>query len=159
MEYPFTQRQFRDALGSFTTGVTVITTMSPAGPLGITANSFASVSLDPPLILWSPARRSARFPAFEAATRFAVHVLSAEQKELSMGFASDGLAVFADIDFTKGAGDVPLLEGCAARLECTQSAAHDGGDHLIIVGRVERCDTWDRAPLVFHKGQYAALAE
>ncbi len=158
MEQQFDSRAFRDALGCFATGVTVITTMSEAGPLGITANSFASVSLDPPLVLWSPARKSARFPAFEAATHFTVHILAHDQKEMSNAFAGQGLEPFKDFDFTEGLGRAPLLDGCAARFQCTHSAGHDGGDHLIVVGQVEICETWDRAPLVYYKGGYAGLS-
>lgn len=158
MEQQFNERAFRDALGSFATGVTVITTMSKEGPLGITANSFASVSLDPPLVLWSPARKSARFPAFEAATHFTVHILASDQQELSNSFAGQGLEPFNRFPHTEGLGRAPLLEGCAARLQCTHSAGHDGGDHLIVVGQVEVCETWDRAPLVYYKGGYADLS-
>jgi len=147
----------RGALGCYATGVTVVTTMTPDGPLGMTANSFASVSLDPPLVLWSPARKSARFPAFEAASHFAVHVLGEHQKNLSAAFAKTGFEPFDDLTFETGVGDVPLLEGCAARFECIQSAGHDGGDHLIVVGEVLRFQSSDRSPLLYHRGDYAAI--
>ncbi len=147
----------RGALGCYATGVTVVTTMTPDGPLGMTANSFASVSLDPPLVLWSPARKSARFPAFEAASHFAVHVLGEHQKELSDAFAQTGFEPFEKLHFETGEGDVPLLEGCAARFECIQSAGHDGGDHLIVVGEVLRFQSSDRSPLLYHRGNYASI--
>lgn len=150
--------ELRGALGCYATGVTVVTTMTPEGPLGMTANSFASVSLDPPLVLWSPARKSARFPAFEAASHFAVHVLAEDQEPLSAAFAKTGLEAFKGVSFEKGLGDVPLLGGCAARFECVQSAGHDGGDHLILVGEVKRFQGSDRAPLVYHRGAYAKLS-
>ena len=152
----FGQRELRDALGRFATGVTVVTTMTDEGPLGITANSFASVSLDPPLVLWSPARKSRRFSAFEAAPYFAVHVLGAAQRPLAEAFAtaSDG---FAGLAFTPGLGGAPLLDGCAARFECRHSAGHDGGDHLIVVGEVLRIVQADVEPLVFHQGRYGVL--
>ena len=152
----FDQRALRDALGRFATGVTVVTTMTADGPLGITANSFASVSLDPPLVLWSPARKSRRFPAFESAPFFAVHVLSAGQRGLAEAFsaASDG---FAGLAYEHGFGDAPLLAGCTARFECRHSAGHDGGDHLIVVGEVLRIATADVDPLVFHRGRYGTL--
>jgi flavin reductase (DIM6/NTAB) family NADH-FMN oxidoreductase RutF len=153
----FSDRELRAALGRFATGVTVVTTMTPRGPLGITANSFASVSLDPPLILWSPARKSRRFPAFEAASHFAVHVLSAGQRRLAEAFAAPG-DPFRDLAFAPGIGDAPLLEGCTARFECRHEAGYDGGDHLIVVGEVLRLAQADLPPLIYHRGRYVGLA-
>jgi flavin reductase (DIM6/NTAB) family NADH-FMN oxidoreductase RutF len=153
----FNERELRDALGQFATGVTVVTTMTPEGPLGITANSFSSVSLDPPLILWSPARKSRRFPAFEAAEYFAVHVLSAGQQALAAHFAGSGEG-FEAIDYTRGLGDAPLIDGCMARFECRHAAGHDGGDHLIVVGEVLRLMRDDLPPLIYHRGGYRSLS-
>jgi flavin reductase (DIM6/NTAB) family NADH-FMN oxidoreductase RutF len=130
--------------------------MTPQGPLGITANSFASVSLRPPLVLWSPARKSRRFPAFEAATHFAVHVLSAGQRVLAERFAAPGDA-FAGLGFEPGEGGVPLLAGCAARFECRHEAGYDGGDHLIVVGEVLRLVQADLPALIFYRGRYRGL--
>jgi flavin reductase (DIM6/NTAB) family NADH-FMN oxidoreductase RutF len=152
----FGERELRDALGRFATGVTVVTTMTPQGPLGITANSFASVSLRPPLVLWSPARKSKRFPAFEAASHFAVHVLSAGQRALAERFAAPGDA-FAGLAFEPGEGAVPLIAGCAARFECRHAAGYDGGDHLIVVGEVLRLERADLPPLIFYRGRYGSL--
>ena len=152
----FSERDLRDALGRFATGVTVVTTMTPRGPLGITANSFSSVSLHPPLILWSPARKSRRFPAFEAASFFAIHVLSAGQQGLAERFALPGDG-FADVGYETGFGDTPLLAGCSARFECRHAAGHDGGDHLIVVGEVLRVSQTDLKPLLFHRGHYTSL--
>jgi flavin reductase (DIM6/NTAB) family NADH-FMN oxidoreductase RutF len=154
----FDERQLRDALGRFVTGVTVVTTMTARGPLGITANSFSSVSLDPPLVLWAPARRSSRFPAFEAASHFAVHVLSADQRDLAEGFSRPGQGWPAGLAFTRGVADAPLLCGCAARFECRHDAAHEGGDHLIVVGEVLRLTEADLPPLVYHRGRFVSLA-
>lgn len=150
----FSQRDLRDALGRFATGVTVVTT---AGPLGITANSFASLSLDPPLVLWSPSRGSSRFAAFEAATHFAVHILAGDQRALAQHFARHGSG-FDRFGVTEGMGGAPLLAGCAARFECRHAARFDGGDHLICVGEVLRLTHDDRAPLVYHNGVYRDLA-
>lgn len=147
----------RDALGRFATGVTVVTTMTAEGPLGITANSFASVSLTPPLVLWSPARKSSRFPAFEAASHFAVHVLGANQRALAEHFAE--ASDFAQVDFAQGPGDVPMIEGCVARFACFHEVAYDGGDHLIVVGRVLAMETNDQPPLLYYRGAYGGLAE
>lgn len=144
-------RAFRDALGQFATGVTVVTTQTERGPLGITANSFASVSLDPPLVLWSPARASKRFAAFEAASHYAIHILSDAQVHICERFTRDGLD-FSGIDWSPSESGVPLLAGVLARFECTRHAAHDGGDHLIIVGNVQRVAKTDGAPLVFAQG-------
>ncbi len=153
----FSKRDLRDALGRFATGVTVVTTMTAQGPLGITANSFASVSLAPPLVLWSPARHSRRFPAFESASHFAVHVLSVDQRPLAEAFARPGDG-WPGPEHAQGIGDVPLLGGCTARFECRHESAHDGGDHLIVVGEVLRLTEADLPPLVFHRGRYYGLA-
>ncbi|MSU91151.1 flavin reductase [Rhodobacteraceae bacterium 2CG4] len=150
------ERALRDALGRYATGVTVVTTQTARGPLGITANSFAAVSLDPPLVLWSPARRSRRFPAFEAASHFAIHVLTEEQRWLAERFARSG-GDFAGIETTPGLGGAPLIAGCAARLECQHAAQHEGGDHLILVGEVRRFAQGSGAPLIFFGGDYRRL--
>jgi len=149
-------RELRDALGMFATGVTVITTMTDDGPLGITANSFASLSLDPPLVLWSPARKSSRFPAFDAAKHFAVHVISEEQQTLSDAFARRG-DQFDGFDWQEGIGKSPLFPDCAARFECVKAAGYDGGDHKIMVGEVLRFTSEDRRPLVYHSGKYQTI--
>ncbi len=154
---PGNQRDFREALGRFVTGVTVITTASEIGPLGITANSFASVSLDPPLVLWSPARHSRRFRAFAEAPHFAVHVMGAEQARISDRFARNGTA-FDGCDWRESPRGVPLIEGCLARFECDAVATHEGGDHRIVVGRVRHAEWRDGAPLVFSQGQIGGFA-
>ncbi len=149
-------RAFRDALGRFGTGVTVVTCATPSGPLGITANSFASVSLEPPLVLWSPAKSSQRYPFFMAAERFAIHVMGADQFDCCHAFARDG-AAFDRYDWHTGDGGVPLIDGCLSRFECQTSATHDGGDHSIIVARVTRVTTQDGDPLLFFAGQYGSF--
>lgn len=144
-------------MGSFATGVTIVTTMTDRGPLGMTVNSFASVSLDPPLVLWSPARKSARFPAFEAASHFAVHILSHDQRELADVFSKSGIEAFDDLEYTLGIGDAPLLKGCTTRFECSHAAGYDGGDHLIVVGEVLRISACDKASLLFYRGKFTGL--
>lgn len=153
----FSQRELRDAMGCFATGVTVVTTMTDLGPLGMTVSSFASVSLDPPLVLWSPARKSARFSAFEAASHFAVHILAEDQRPLAETFAKSGIEAFDDLEYSLGLGDAPLLNGCSARFECSHSAGHDGGDHLIVVGEVLRILTCDRPSLLFYRGAFSGI--
>ncbi len=150
---PGDPKPFRNALGSFATGVTIVTCATENGPLGITANSFASVSLDPPLVLWSPARASRRFAAFEAAEHFAIHVLSEDQQDYCNIFASDG-GNFADLTWHQSDAGVPLIDGCLTRFECTRHAIHDGGDHAIIVGRVTDVTVCEGKSLVFSGGSF-----
>ena len=114
-------RAFRDALGAYATGVTVVTVPSEDGPIGITANSFASVSLDPPLVLWSPAKSSKRFKYFKGTNHFAIHVLDGHQQQLCNSFTKDKSA-FDGLDIVEGENSVPLIEGCLARFECTLHA-------------------------------------
>ncbi len=151
-------RAFREALGRFGTGVTVITCNTPTGPMGITANSFASVSLDPPLVLWSPAKGSSRYPFFMAAKHFAVHVMGDEQFGLCGSFARSGNA-FDDCDWETSDAGVPLLNGCLSRFECETTATHDAGDHSIIVARVSRVTTRQGDPLLFFGGKYGGFTE
>lgn len=149
---------FRSALGSFATGVTIVTTHdSEGGDVGLTANSFNSVSLDPPMVLWSLAKTSGSMPAFMANDHFAVHVLAAHQQPLSDQFSRRGTDRFAGIEMTRGAGNVPLLDGCSARFQCRTAFRYEGGDHTIFVGEVLAFDHFDRAPLVFHGGKYAKM--
>lgn len=144
-------------MGCFATGVTVVTTMTENGPLGMTVNSFASVSLDPPLVLWSPARKSARFPAFEAASHFAVHVLAEDQRALAKDFANTGYEAFDNNAFTIGHGGVPLFEGSVARFECRHVAGHDAGDHLIVLGEVLELTCADKRPLLYFRGAFEGI--
>jgi flavin reductase (DIM6/NTAB) family NADH-FMN oxidoreductase RutF len=155
---PETERAFRDALGRFATGVTVVTADSDLGPLGITANSFASVSLDPPLVLWSPAKASRRYPAYEAAERYAIHVLADDQMDLCQQFSRQGTD-FSGLDWRLTDDGVPLIEGCLARFDCARIAAHDGGDHLIVVGRVLRAEYREGRPLLFSSGRYGCFTD
>ena len=157
------QRGFRNALGSFATGVTVVTALSPRGrPVGITANSFASVSLDPPLVLWSPAKTSTRYDVYVAVEDFVIHVLADNQRDISNGFAKDW-AAFDAIDWTPNAHGTPLIEGCLARFQCKTYARHDGGDHTIVVGEVYDCDVANpqpaEGPLIFASGQYGRFTQ
>ncbi|WP_316015780.1 flavin reductase family protein [Roseobacter sp. HKCCA0434] len=155
----FSPRDLRDACGAFATGVTVVTCRTDAGPVGITANSFSSLSLDPPLVMWAPARRSARFEAFTTAEAFTIHILNAEQQGLAAGFAGSGEEPFALHDWADGPDGVPEFGGSAAILRCRLHAVHPGGDHAIVVGEVTGLEHDANAhPLVFHAGLYPKLA-
>ncbi len=149
-------RGYRDALGTFATGVTVVTTASDEGPVGITANSFASVSLEPPLVLWMPAKSSKRFKYFETARHFAIHVLDGHQQQVCNGFSRDK-AAFEDLDWVTGDHGVPHIEGCLARFECTLHETHDAGDHLIILGRVDWASFRPGLPLLFQSGRFVSF--
>jgi 3-hydroxy-9,10-secoandrosta-1,3,5(10)-triene-9,17-dione monooxygenase reductase component len=152
-------RSFRNALGSFVTGVTVITTRDDHGiDYGVTANSFNSVSLDPPLVLWSLARSSSSLAAFKNANEFSIHILAAEQTAVSARFAQRGTDKFAGLEFDRSNKGTPLLRDCSARFICRPAYAYDGGDHLIFVGEVLDFQHHATAPLAFHGGDYAVTA-
>jgi flavin reductase (DIM6/NTAB) family NADH-FMN oxidoreductase RutF len=149
-------RALRDAFGQFATGVTVVTIMGPDGPMGFTANSFSSLSLDPALVLWSLARSSQRFAPYAGAEAFAIHVLSQAQSDLPARFSRGG-AGFAGLEGLANAEGVPVLRGALARFDCHRHATHDGGDHLIIVGKVLRLTLEEGAPLVFAQGRFGGF--
>lgn len=133
----FDPQDFRAALGTFTTGVTIITTRAADGePIGITANSFNSVSLNPPLVLWSLAKNARSREAFANAKHWNVHVLSAAQEALSGRFARQGEDKFSGLELDEGISKAPLLNGCTARFQCRTAFSYDGGDHIIFVGEV-----------------------
>jgi len=153
-------RDLRNTLGRFATGVTVVTALSPEGiPIGLTISSFNSVSLDPPLILWSLSLNSPNIEAFCNAGHYAVNVLSAQQQEISNRFASRMENRFTGLHMRTGLSGVPLIEGCCAWFECAPEVQYPGGDHLILVGRVERFTTGEAdSPLIFHNARYHQLA-
>ncbi|MEY8096565.1 flavin reductase family protein [Falsihalocynthiibacter sp. S25ZX9] len=149
-------RQLRDAFGRFSTGVTVVTVASEDGPIGMTANSFSSLSLDPALVLWSPAIGSRRYKYFANAEYFAIHILSDEDKHICEGFAKNGHA-FDALEHRTNSHGVPLIESCLARFECRHVATHPGGDHVIVVGQVENVELRDGNPLTFYGGKYGKI--
>jgi flavin reductase (DIM6/NTAB) family NADH-FMN oxidoreductase RutF len=152
----FSTSDFRSALGMFATGVTIVTARGADGtPVGLTANSFNSVSLAPPLVLWSLARSAGSMPAFERGSHYAVNILAADQHALAERFAAKTVDRFAEVPFREGAGGAPVLEGAAAVFECFNRSRYEEGDHVIFVGEVERCAWRDGAlPLIFHGGRY-----
>lgn len=156
---PFDERALRNALGTFVTGVTVVTTRDKAGtPHGVTANSFSSVSLDPPLILWSQALTSRSYSAFRESDHFVINILADDQVSLANHFARKSEDKFQAIDYEDGLFGAPVLPGAAAWLECLKVAMYPGGDHTIYLGRVERFASACRRPLVFGEGRYLMTA-
>ena len=154
----FDTLSLRDALGNFATGVTVVTAKGEDGMLaGVTANSFNSVSLDPPLVLWSLDRGSPSLKVLENASHFCVHILAEGQNDLCRKFARSGDDKFNGVEFAEGLGGAPILTGCLAHFECRNVVHHDGGDHVIIVGEVERFETTEGEPLIFFRGQLGDL--
>ena len=153
-------RELRNALGRFATGVCIISTMTEEGePLGMTANSFSSVSLDPPLVLWSLQNNSEVFDVFARPRYFAINVLAREQHEHSGRYARKGDHVLHPDHFIPGKCGTPIVPGALVSFECELHATHDGGDHLIIVGRVINMHTReDGEPLLFYSGNYHSLA-
>jgi flavin reductase (DIM6/NTAB) family NADH-FMN oxidoreductase RutF len=152
----FSPQEFRAALGMFATGVTIVTVRSADGGLvGLTANSFNSVSLAPPLVLWSLAQRAGSMPVFSRGSHYAINILAADQKELAQRFAMRDIDRFAGVAWREGAGGAPVLDGAVASFECANRSRYEEGDHVIFVGEVERCTSRPGAqPLIFHGGRY-----
>lgn len=148
----------RAAFARFATGVTVVTCVSEVGPVAMTANSFSSISLEPPLVMWAAARDSRRFPAFSMARHYAIHVLGAEQQSLCDLFARNGFGL-AEVDHGFNEHGVPLIDGCLARFECRQTALHDAGDHAIILGQVVRAGLRSGDALGFFSSKLVRLPE
>jgi 3-hydroxy-9,10-secoandrosta-1,3,5(10)-triene-9,17-dione monooxygenase reductase component len=153
-------KALRSALGRFTTGVTIVTCLDGQGaPVGLTANSFASLSLDPPLVLWSLRHASAQLAAFSQARHFAVNVLAEAQVDLSRRFASSTADRFAEGAWTTGQGGAPVLSGCAAVFECEMVSQQPAGDHQLFIGRVLALMEAPVPPLLFQAGHYRLLGE
>ena len=152
----FSPTEFRTALGMFATGVTIVTARGSEGQLiGLTANSFNSVSLTPPLVLWSLARAAASLSVFSAGSHYAINVLAADQMALADRFASRIADRWNGVAYDVGIGGAPLLQGAAATFECFNRSRYEEGDHVIFVGEVERCGHRKGAsPLLFHGGRY-----
>ena len=154
----FTPHAFRRALGNFATGVTIITAVSPEGEkVGVTASSFNSLSMDPPLILWSSIKEARSCAIFESATHFAVNVLASDQMDMSNHFARQQEDKFAGMEWEPGLGGAPIFPNCAGRFQCETYDKLDGGDHWIFVGKVIAFDDFGRPPLCFHQGSYSMV--
>ena len=154
----FSSTEFRDALGMFATGVTIVTARNAEGAfIGLTANSFNSVSMTPPLVLWSLARSAGSMAAFSTGSHYAINILSADQQDLARQFAARGNDRFSGVKFVEGSGGAPLLQGAAATFECFNRSRYEEGDHVIFVGEVERCaHRAGASPLLFHGGKFYA---
>ncbi|WP_125100169.1 flavin reductase family protein [Leucobacter chromiireducens] len=151
----FDPRDLRSAFGQFATGVTVVTTVTPDGErIGVTANSFTSLSMDPPLVLWCPGRHLRSLPAFETASHFAINVLANDQQHLSRQFATGASDKFDGVALREGLAGLPVLEGTLATFECETVARHEAGDHVIYIGQIRQYAHAAAAPLVFHGGSY-----
>jgi flavin reductase (DIM6/NTAB) family NADH-FMN oxidoreductase RutF/DNA-binding IclR family transcriptional regulator len=151
----FDKRQLRNVLGAFTTGVTIVTTRTADGKAhGVTANSFSSVSLEPPLVLWCQALTSKSHSSFNESDNFVVNILADDQIHVSNHFAKSQENKFVSIDYHEGLGGAPVISGSAAHLECVKVAAYPAGDHVVFIGRVERVGHSGRRPLAFGGGRY-----
>ncbi len=152
-------REFRDSLGAFATGITVVTATAADGTkVGCTANSFSSVSLDPPLVLWSIAKNAKSFDAFNETEHFAIHVLHEGQEDVSRLFATKDADKFGQIAWREGFGGSPVLDDFSVRFECSTEHRYEGGDHIILVGRVHEMSSAEKEPLGFYKGKYAKIS-
>ena len=152
----FSQKEFRASLAMFATGVTIVTARTADGELiGLTASSFNSVSLSPPLVLWSLAQAASAMATFSAGSHYAINILAADQKALAERFAGKREGRWTDVAFTESEGGLPLIDGAAATFECFNRSRYEEGDHTIFVGEVERCRHREGAsPLLFHGGRF-----
>jgi flavin reductase (DIM6/NTAB) family NADH-FMN oxidoreductase RutF len=157
----FDARAFRDALGCFATGVTLVTTVDRQGrAIAVTVNSFSSVSLEPPLVLFSLARTAGNFEDFVSAEHFAINVLAQEQQPLSSNYARSGEALLQPDAHVLGRHGGPLIGGALAHFECRRHAVYDGGDHVILLGEVKSIALRDGGrPLLYFRGRYGEIAE
>jgi flavin reductase (DIM6/NTAB) family NADH-FMN oxidoreductase RutF len=157
---PIDRNELRRVMGHFATGVTIITTKSKDGvPAGLTANSFTSVSLDPPLVLVAVDKKAESWPYFEESKVFTVNVLNDDQETLSRKFAVSGGDKFQGVAYHTGANGVPILDGALAYLECKLYATYDGGDHTLHLGVIEQAETREAKPLIFYRGGYRAIGD
>ena len=157
---PVPSAVMREVLGHFVSGIVVITAVGPRGPLGFTCQSFASLSLDPPLVSFAPSRTSTTWPLIREVGAFCVNVLAADHQELSAGFARSGADKFAGVPWRPAPSGSPVLEGVSAWIDCSLWNEYDGGDHTVVVGRVlDLGAEQTRLPLLYYRGQYGVAAE
>jgi 3-hydroxy-9,10-secoandrosta-1,3,5(10)-triene-9,17-dione monooxygenase reductase component len=152
-------RVMREVLGHFASGVTVVTALAEDGPAGFTCQSFSSLSLDPPLVVFAPARTSRTWPRLRDIGRFCVNVLAEDQHELSSAFARSGVDKFAGVHWRPSRQGQPVLDDVVAWMDCELWAEYDGGDHTLVTARVlDLAADGQRRPLLFHRGSYGLLA-
>jgi flavin reductase (DIM6/NTAB) family NADH-FMN oxidoreductase RutF len=152
------QAQMREVLGHFASGVTVLTALTIQGPIGFTCQSFSSLSLDPPLVVFAPGRRSTTWPRLRDLGRFCVNVLAEGQDDVSQNFARSGVDKFEGLRWTTSAGGSPVLDGVVAWIDAALWAEYDGGDHTLVAARVlDLGADAERRPLLFHRGTYGLL--
>lgn len=145
----------RRAFGKFATGVAIVTTTDPENnPIGLTINSFSSVSLEPPLVLWSLGNRSQNLELFRNSSHFAINILASDQQEISDKFAKPSEDRFADISWFRGIAELPVIRNTIATFECRRTMTIEMGDHVVFFGAVEDCEQCDLEPLLFFSGQY-----
>jgi flavin reductase (DIM6/NTAB) family NADH-FMN oxidoreductase RutF len=157
-ERTFDTAHFRQALGQFATGVTIITTRLADGTFrGLTASSFNSVSLDPPLVLWSLSNGANSMPIFTGNSHYVINVLNAEQAHLAKRFATRGVDPWEGVEYELSRTGQPIIQGVSAWFECHNRSRYPEGDHVIFVGEVEFCEFSPSPPLIFHSGQFAGL--
>jgi len=153
------EASFRTVLGHFATGVTIITAMDGDEPIGVSANSFTSVSLDPPLVLFCAAKASTTWPRIEAAGKFTVNILNEHQEDVCRVFATKGADRFSRIGWRTSANGQPILHDSLAYIDCEMQEQHDAGDHIIVVGRVQELGVLsEEGPLLFYRGGYGKFA-
>ncbi len=157
---PIDKTELRRVMGHFPTGVTVVTTVSKTGKLyGLTANSFTSVSLVPPLVLVCVDKKAESYPCFDESKCFTVNFLADDQEDVSRRFATTGVDKFEGVGYRIGANQAPILNGVLAHLECKVVAGYEGGDHTIYLGEIEQAETREAKPLLFYRGGYRNLAD
>lgn len=153
-----TSQALRRAFGKFATGVAVVTTSGADGaPCGLTINSFSSVSLTPPLVLWSMTTKSPNLEIFRQASHFAINILAGDQREICNQFASPIDDRFEGIDWFRGMNDLPVIRGTIATFECERTQMVDAGDHIVFFGEVKENEQSDREPLIFFSGQFGTM--
>ena len=153
-------RHFRDVLGLFATGVTVVTSISNGEPVGMTCQSFSSVSLSPPLVMFCPARTSRAWPLMHRAGFFCVNILAAGQDDLSNGMATKGANKFEGVAWSPAKSGAPLIDGVAGYVDCAIHAVYEAGDHYVVIGRVQDLGAGEGpTPLLFHRGRYTGLSD
>jgi 3-hydroxy-9,10-secoandrosta-1,3,5(10)-triene-9,17-dione monooxygenase reductase component len=153
-------RKFRDVLGLFASGVTVVTSMADGAPVGMTCQSFSSVSLEPPLVMFCPAKTSRAWPFMQRAGFFCVNILAGDQAEISNAMATKGSDKYDGIGWTRSGTGAPLIDGVLGYVDCTVHSVHEAGDHYVVLGRVKDLDFGDRdrTPLLYYRGAYDTVS-